>query len=243
MWRTLWNRLGTKLLFDTVAHPQTDGQMEVVNRTLSTLLRAVIHKNLKRRENCVPHVEFAYNRAVHLTTPYSPLEIVYGFNPLAPLDILPLPANEFVDFDRKKKAEFVRELHAKVRANIEKENEHYARQANKGRVKIVFQRGDWVWAHLRKERFAAQRKSKLHPSGDGPFQVLERVNDSAYKINLPQVTMVMSALPLMFPISLCVMQVIRGRIFSRKEGMVRIIWHREFKSQSPVIHSMALEVQ
>ena len=24
-WRTFWNRLGTKLLFSTVAHPQTDG--------------------------------------------------------------------------------------------------------------------------------------------------------------------------------------------------------------------------
>ena len=41
-WRTLWNRLGTKLLFSTVAHPQTDGQTKVVNRTLSTLLHVVI---------------------------------------------------------------------------------------------------------------------------------------------------------------------------------------------------------
>ena len=73
---------------------------------------------------------------------------------LPPLDILPLPPHEFVDTDGKKKAEFVRELHAQVRANIEKKNEHYARQANKGRVKTVFHLGDWVWVHLRKERFA-----------------------------------------------------------------------------------------
>jgi hypothetical protein len=38
---------------------------------------------------------------------------------------------------------------------------------------------------MRKERFPNQRKSKLQPRGDGPFQVLERINDNAYKIDLP----------------------------------------------------------
>jgi hypothetical protein len=37
-WRTLWNKLGTKLLFSTTCHPQIDGEREVVNRTLSTML-------------------------------------------------------------------------------------------------------------------------------------------------------------------------------------------------------------
>ena len=31
---------------------------------------------------------------------------------------------------------------------------------------------DWVYVHMRKERFLAQRKSKLQPRGDRPFQVL-----------------------------------------------------------------------
>ena len=38
---------------------------------------------------------------------------------------------------------------------------------------------------MRKERFPAQRHSKLLPRGDEPFQVLERINDNAYKLDLP----------------------------------------------------------
>ncbi|GKV11018.1 hypothetical protein SLEP1_g22307 [Rubroshorea leprosula] len=59
------------------------------------------------------------------------------------------------------------------------------KEANKGRKKVVFEPGDWVWVHMRKERFPAQRHSKLQPRGDGPFQVIARINDNAYKLELP----------------------------------------------------------
>jgi len=45
-WRTMWGKIGSKLLFSTTCHPQTKGQIEVVNRTLGTLLRTVLKKNL-----------------------------------------------------------------------------------------------------------------------------------------------------------------------------------------------------
>ena len=109
-WKTLWAKLGTKLLFSTTCHPQTDGQTEVVNRTLSMTLRAVLKKNLKMWEECLPHVEFAYNRAVHSTTKFCPFEIVYGFKPAAPIDLLPLPLQERTNLDASKRADFVKKL-------------------------------------------------------------------------------------------------------------------------------------
>jgi hypothetical protein len=58
-----------------------DGQTKVVNRTLSTMLRAVLKKNLKMWEKCLPHVAFAYNSVEHSTTKVSLFQLVYGFNP------------------------------------------------------------------------------------------------------------------------------------------------------------------
>ncbi|KAL4296399.1 hypothetical protein GQ457_12G014830 [Hibiscus cannabinus] len=39
--------------------------------------------------------------------------------------------------------------------------------------------------YTRKERFPNHRKTKLDPRGDGPFQVLERINNNSYKIDIP----------------------------------------------------------
>lgn len=95
-------------MFSTTYHPQTDGQIEVVNRTLSTLLRAVINKNISTWEDCLPHVEFAYNRTIHYATNFSQFEIVYGFIPLTPLGLSPLSVSEHVVLNSKKKADFVK---------------------------------------------------------------------------------------------------------------------------------------
>uniref|UniRef100_A0A2N9FAV0 Tf2-1-like SH3-like domain-containing protein n=1 Tax=Fagus sylvatica TaxID=28930 RepID=A0A2N9FAV0_FAGSY len=90
-----------------------------------------------------------------------------------------------IKVDGKKKAEFVKMIHEKARLNIERRIKKYVQQANKGRKKVVFEPGDWVWLHLRKDRFLEKRRSKLLPRGDGPFQVVERINNNAYKLDLP----------------------------------------------------------
>jgi hypothetical protein len=38
---------------------------------------------------------------------------------------------------------------------------------------------------MRKEMFPEQRRSKLMPRGDGPYQIIEMINDNAYKVDLP----------------------------------------------------------
>ena len=98
-WRILWGKLGNKFLFSTTCHLQTDDQIEVVDQTLSTMLRAVLKKNIMMWEECLPHVEFAYNQSLHSTTKMSPFEIVSDLIPHAPIDLMPLPSSENLNFD------------------------------------------------------------------------------------------------------------------------------------------------
>jgi hypothetical protein len=184
-WRTLWNKLGTKLLFSTTCHPQTDGQTEVVNRTLSTMLRATLKKNLKMWEECLPHIEFAYNRSVHSSTKMCPFQIVYGFIPRAPIDLISVSSSEDMNFDANQRADLILKIHEQTKENIECMNAKNKIAGSKGRQHVTFQPGDLVWLHLRKDRFPALRKSKLMPRADGPFKILEKINDNAYKLDLP----------------------------------------------------------
>jgi hypothetical protein len=123
----------------------------------------MIKKNLREWEDCLPHVEFAYNRAVHSTMQLCPFEVVYGFKPITPLDLLPRPIEERVNMEASKRADFVRKIHVKTKEAIEKKDKYTADRANKKRNEVLFQPGDMVWVHFHKDRFPQLCKSKLLP--------------------------------------------------------------------------------
>jgi hypothetical protein len=51
---------------------------------------------------------------VYSTTNYSSFEILYGFNPLTPLNLISLPVDERGSVDGTQKAQVVKDLHAKI---------------------------------------------------------------------------------------------------------------------------------
>ena len=88
-------------------------------------------------------MEFAYNRGIHRTTWKSPYEIFYGFNPLTPLDLIPLPLNtSFIHKEGESRSEFVKKLHERVRNQIENQIKVYAAKGNRGRKELVLNEGD-----------------------------------------------------------------------------------------------------
>jgi hypothetical protein len=75
------------------------------------MLRAILKKNIKMWEECLPHVEFAYNRSLHSTTKLCPFQIVYVLLPHAPIDLMPLSSSEKLNFDAKQRAELMLKMH------------------------------------------------------------------------------------------------------------------------------------
>ncbi|GJR81877.1 RNA-directed DNA polymerase [Tanacetum coccineum] len=133
-WRTLWTRLGSKLQFSSSHHPQTDGQTEVVNRSLGNLLRSLIGDNAKQWDLILPQAEFAYNRSVNRTTGKSPFEVVYGRNPITPLDLVPVPEVGRFSEEGADQSEQIKELHRSVQEQIIRHNKQYKEHADKRRV-------------------------------------------------------------------------------------------------------------
>ena len=153
-WRTLWRKLGTSLLFSTSYHPQTDGQTEVTNRSLGNLLRSYVGKNVKQWDLILPQIEFAYNRSMHRTVGKSPFEVVYGLQPIGPMELAPHPTIQQFSGDAEVRGKEIKKLHEEVRLKIEKNNAKYVEQANRPRKQVVnWHNSVWFPQAIRRHAF------------------------------------------------------------------------------------------
>jgi len=109
------------------------------------------------------------------TTGMSPFKVVYGVEPLSPLDLTPQPMDIKSNVDASKRVQEIQELHIKIKGKIEHSNATYQAQANKYRRQVIFNPSDLVWVHLRMEWLPSKCKSKIMPRTKGPFEVLERI--------------------------------------------------------------------
>ena len=80
--------MDTKLKKSTTFHPQTDGQTEVVNRTVIHIFRGYCNKHPKLWDEQLHYIQHAYNHAKHSSTQTSPFETCLGYLPKFPLDFI-----------------------------------------------------------------------------------------------------------------------------------------------------------
>lgn len=77
-WKKFFSLMGTELKMSTSYHLQSDGQTEVVNRTLETYLRCITGERPKDWVKWIPMAEYWYNTSYHTAANTTPYQVVYG---------------------------------------------------------------------------------------------------------------------------------------------------------------------
>ena len=173
--------MGTTLQFSTAFHPQTDGQMEVTNRSLGNLPRCLIQEHTAIRDELLPPAEFAYNASQHRATGYSPFQVKIERVPNLHVDLISFPtAGTAYTYTNN-----LAELHQHVHERITTYNAKIKTSIDAHHRPCEIQEGSMVMVRLRPKRYTGEKAHKLHPRANGPFQLRRKINPNAYKIAIP----------------------------------------------------------
>jgi hypothetical protein len=184
-WQCLWRLSSTKLDFNSAYHPQTDGQTEVVNRSLGALLRSLVGEHIKSWGTKLFQAEFAYNRSTNRSTGLSPFTIIYGSNPHAPLDLAPILDMMRTNTTAEDLMIQIQEGHKLTIQKLQESTAKYKASADKKRRAVKFEEGDFVWAISTKDRFPMGEYNKLAARKVGPVEIIAKINPNANRLKLP----------------------------------------------------------
>lgn len=178
--RNLYNLLGIDMALSTAYHPQTDGQTERVNQNLEQYLRLYCDQRQTNWVELLPFAEFAYNNTEHSSTGVSPFKANFGYHPAMNGTALRNPPGESGEL-----ATTIRTVQTELRSHLllaqERQKLFYDKYS---RTLPNFNEGDEVW--LKNEDFVTDRPSKkLDHKWLGPFKILTKHSDVAYKLQLP----------------------------------------------------------
>ncbi|CAL9025414.1 unnamed protein product [Prunus brigantina] len=183
-WGSLQKVLGTQLNFSTTFHPQTNGQSERPIQILEDMLRACILDSGGSWEDHLVLEEFTYNNSYQSSIQMAPYEALSGRPCRSPVCWTEVGETILLGPD------LVQETTEKVKLikqhllTAQSRQKNYADQRRKP---LSFKVEDYVFLKVSPRRGVKifGKTGKLAPRFIGPFEILERIGEVAYKLALP----------------------------------------------------------
>lgn len=184
-WQELFRLQGTLLHMSTTYHPESDGQTEVLNRTLETYLHCFCLEQPKTWADFIPWAKYWYNTSFQSAAQCTPFEVVYGRAPPSLARFIPgeilveAVAQDLMDRDGALK---------QSKHHLERDQAQMVHYTNAHRRLSKIKPGDWVYLKIRPHRQSSM-PIKLHPKLSaryyGPYLVLKQVVAVAFQLQLP----------------------------------------------------------
>jgi len=184
LWKGLTKMLNINLRMSTKAHPQTDGASEVLNQWIEQYLRIYCDYEQSNWKKLLPLVEFSYNDSWNSSLKTTPFVADLGYHPRSWVEGVQVTDAENTEV--KGIQESVEERIELIRKIMAEAQEKYSKQANRKRiVGPNYQVGDMVMLN-RKNIRTERAKLKFDSKYLGPFEIVKKVNDVAFKLKLPE---------------------------------------------------------
>nr|AAN16331.1 putative polyprotein [Oryza sativa Japonica Group]AAP52668.1 retrotransposon protein, putative, Ty3-gypsy subclass [Oryza sativa Japonica Group] len=177
--------MGSKLIFSTAYHPQTDGQTERVNQILEDMLRACALDFGGSWDKNLPYAEFSYNNSYQASLQMAPYEALYGRKCRTPLLWDQTGERQVFGTDILREAEEKVKI---IQERLRVAQSRHKSYADNRRRDLSFEEGDYVYLRVTPLRGVHRfhTKGKLAPRFVGPYKIVSRRGEVAYQLELPQ---------------------------------------------------------